>query len=702
MSARTEPEQLWWTADELASSRLPDLPGTPQGVTLMAKENGWRVTPNCVRRRSGRGGGFEYHWSVLPFRAKKALLLTSAPAPRSKPDRGAAWATYEALPARVKARAEERLRIIHIVEQVQAAGATKVVAVDTACQGTTYKPRTVFEWFHLIEGVAVEDRLPYLAPKHRMAARAKPSTADVRPFLDHLKSLYLRVEQPTFRECCRIAMKLAKAKGWKTLAERTAKRRIEEEVPRVTRVFMREGEAGLTKCFPAQIRDRSGMHALEAVNADCHKIDVFVEWDDGTVDRPQIIAFQDLYSNKILSWRIDHNPNKVMVMSAFGEMIEAFGIPRRCLFDNGREFANKWLTGGAKTRFRFTVREDDPLGVLPLLGIQLHWAQPAHGQAKPIERGFKDFANDIALDPRFAGAFVGKNPMAKPENYRSRAVNMEVFKRVVAEKIAEHNAREGRTAPTAKGRSFDQVFAESYASAPILRATEAQRRLWMFGQHVGRLNRNNGSLKVYGNVYFSEWMSEMPSKEVVARFDPEDLHKGLHIYGKDGEHLGFAECQQAVGFFDVAGAKALARKKSEIKKAEKALAKAHAPIPLSQIGEDLDAISPVTPDELERKIVALPAAKKQTRIPREVPMDPSIAAITDAEIVSLKRTKPSAAHEDQSAAEKFWWARRVLERSARGEDIGVEEAEQVRAYVETAEYKTNLMFFEKIGAEAVK
>ena len=81
-----------------------------------------------------------------------------------------------------------------------------------------------------------------------------------------------------------------------------------------------------------------------------HKIDVFVRWPDGTVNRPQIVAFQDIDSGKILSWRVDHDPNKVMVMSAFGELVEKWGIPRHCLFDNGHEFANKWMTAGAPTR----------------------------------------------------------------------------------------------------------------------------------------------------------------------------------------------------------------------------------------------------------------------------------------------------------------------------------------------------------------
>lgn len=106
--------------------------------------------------------------------------------------------------------------------------------------------------------------------------------------------------------------------GWETLTKDTGWRHLKAEVPRITRFFAREGLMGLQRCFPAQIRDRSGLTAMEGVNADCHKIDIFVQWPDGTINRPQIIAFQDLYSGKILSWRVDHDPNKVMVMAGSG------------------------------------------------------------------------------------------------------------------------------------------------------------------------------------------------------------------------------------------------------------------------------------------------------------------------------------------------------------------------------------------------
>ncbi|MCF6233285.1 MAG: Mu transposase C-terminal domain-containing protein [Rhodobacteraceae bacterium] len=355
-------------------------------------------------------------------------------------------------------------------------------------------------------------------------------------------------------------------------------------------------------------------------------------WPDGTINRPQIVAFQDLYSGKTLSWRVDHDPNSVMVMAAFGEMIEKFGKPGRCLFDNGHEFANKWLTGGSKTRFRFKIRDDDPLGVLPLLGIKQHWATPAHGQAKPIERAFGDFARNIAKDPRFHGAYVGNSPMAKPENFGERAIPAATFLKVLAEGIIKHNAREGRLSKTAQGRSFDETFAESFATVPIRPATEEQRRLWLMGQQVAKLNKDNGQLRLYNNYYHSDWMSQHPSKKIVARFDPENLHSGVYIYDADGAFMGFAECRQAVGFFDVTGAKELARRKSRIKRAEKALVEAHRPISIEQIGCDMDALAPESPEALEAKVVSPMFGQKPAPIIFDTP---SYSRVEDDDRVAM-------------------------------------------------------------------
>lgn len=68
---RKSPDRIWWSASEIAAAALPDLPATQQGLEQLAKRELWRARPDHARRRKGRGGGWEYHWSS--FRRLRAL-----------------------------------------------------------------------------------------------------------------------------------------------------------------------------------------------------------------------------------------------------------------------------------------------------------------------------------------------------------------------------------------------------------------------------------------------------------------------------------------------------------------------------------------------------------------------------------------------------------------------------------------------------
>ncbi|MVO16827.1 transposase domain-containing protein [Parasedimentitalea huanghaiensis] len=690
MSA-VEPKQIWWTADELAASGLPKLPGSKRGINSIAERNGWRLEEGCFKRKAGRGGGYQYHWSVLPLAARRKLLKEAAETPDERPDRGTAWAVFEQLPERVKTKAKDRLAALDIVDGLYCTGVSHVHAIAEAARQCGSSQRSIYNWLDMIEGVPPEDRLAYLAPRNRIAARKATKATCNAAFMDYLKSLYLRLEQPTFAQCHRLACKKAEQEGWDVLVSKTAQRRLNKEVPRVTQVFAREGVNGLMRCYPAQIRDRSSLTALEAVNADCHKIDTFVEWPDGTINRPQIVAFQDLYSGKILSWRVDHDPNKVMVMAAFGEMVENWGIPKRCLFDNGREFANKWMTAGAPTRFRFKICEDDPKGVLPLLGIKMHWATPAHGQAKPIERAFRDLASDVAKDPRFAGAYVGNRPDAKPENYGSRAIKASEFLEALADGIIEHNARTGRRSPTAKGRSFDETFEESYAVAPIQKATEEQRRLWMMGQATAKLHKSSGQLTLHDNVYHCAWMSQEAGRKIIVRFDPEDLHSGVHIYGPEGGYLGFAECQQKIGFFDLEGARSTARRRRQIVKAEKVLRNLHKPISTDQIAADMNKNRAEAPSALEAKVVKGMFPKKTPVKTFQNHTNREATEARDALILELSAKQSSPVSKTFEVAKtpdgRFEQVQEIQDRKKAGKPVGEREAAWMEGFLNHPEYE---------------
>jgi hypothetical protein len=712
------PTQEWWTAEEIAASGLPDLPATKRGVNQLIERAGWRVPGAHCRRRAGRGGGWEYSWTLFPVRAQRALLQrATVPASAAGQTREAAWSWFERLPQKVRERAQARLRVVRRVEALEPAlgrnGAVAAVAREAA-QGA----RTIWAWLALVEGVRADDRLPALAPRHRLREPAVAAAGgagdgaasgrgirDCDPaFFDIIRSDYLRLERPPFTDCYRRAVRVAREKGWDILPERTMRRRLDAAVMPQTQVLMREGVEAVRRRYPSQVRDKSALAAMEAVNADFHKFDVFVRWpgppgEAAQIVRPQMVAFQDIHSGRILSWRVDLTPNATAVMLAAGDMIETWGIPAHVVLDNGREFAAKALTGGAPTRYRFKVREDDIPGLFVSLGCTVHWATPYSGQSKPIERAFRDLCTTISKDPRLAGAWTGNRPDAKPENYGSAAIDLGRFLGVVAEGIEEHNTREGRRSEVAWGRSFAAVFDESYAQAPVRKATAAQRRLWLLGAEGLRADRQTGAVRFQDNVYWAPWMQDVAGTRVVIRFDPADLWAGVHVYSAENAYLGEAACQQKAGFFDMDEARAHARARAAWLAAERRAAEAHRVYSAREIGALLDAAAPPPVAQPEAKVVRplFGAAGRGDGAPAPASAPAPDVAIAQAAVVADLAARRAEAVTAEEPRERFRRALELGRAAAAGSGLTREQERWLAAYRTTAEYRGQKLLWDDYG-----
>lgn len=566
----------------------------------------WHATrnPTGIWRKAEKqqGGGYEYHYSVLPPMVQTALMVGKAMLPeaamtpaqareatRKEMGRDALWEWFDGLTDAKKDKARERLSILLDVDTLYRGGMTKDHAVRHVAAVRKIAESTIYALQQRCHGRDRSDWLPCLADR-RMGRTA---TADCDPEAwELIKTFYLRKERPDWQYCYDDLAKVAAEKGWTIPSARTLHRRLEKEVPRAAIVWAREGRDAVKRLYPPQERDRGVFHALEAVNMDGHIWDVWVKWPDGTVARPAMVALQDLYSGLILSWRIDLSENAEATRLAIGDMVELYGIPDHLVTDNGRAFASKMITGGTATRYRFKVKADEPTGVLTTLGVQVHWTTPFSGQSKPIERAFRDFCARIAKDIRLAGAWAGNRVDNKPD-YKPQPVDLDLFLKVVAERVTEHNARPGRRSATAAGRSLLETFLESYREAKdqalIRTARPEQSRLWLLGAEGVKADKDNGAVKLMGNRFWSEFMVQQAGKPLTIRFDPQDLHGGVHVYALDGRYLGFAECWEPAGFLDVEAARKHTRNRRAWVKAQKAVLEAERSLSLSEAAALLPA-----------------------------------------------------------------------------------------------------------------
>lgn len=554
----------WLSPAEILPFAQPELPGTVRGINRAAERGRWRLGEKA-RKRPGRGGEWEYHVSLLPAPVQARIRLAQAPARDEAKRATPQWAAFEAASKGQKDEADRRLRAVRAVEDAVKGGAGETRAIAAVCRDFDVARATLFNWRAAVRGLARADWLPALLPQHK----GRQEHAAVHPdFWAALKADYLRPEKPGFSPCYRRAAALAKKHGWEPVpSERSLRRRMEAEAPRAVQVMAREGRDRAKTLYPAQKRDRSHFHAMQAVNMDGHRFDVFCRWPDGRIGRPHMLALQDLQSGKVVAWRLSDSENKETVRLVIGDMVERFGIPDKIFLDNGRAFASKWISGGVANRFRFKVRDEDPQGLLTSLGVEIVWTTPYNGQSKPIERAFRDIAEEVARHPACAGAYTGNRPDAKPENYGSKAVAIATFRELVADRIAAHNAQPGRTAANCAGRSFDETFAASYADAIVRRASAAQRALWLLAAEAVRAKKGSGEIELFGNRYWAAALNAHAGERVTVRFDPDRLDQPVKVYDRADRLICEAERIEAAGFDDATAAREHNRKRKAFLKA---------------------------------------------------------------------------------------------------------------------------------------
>lgn len=63
----------WLTAREIAAEKLPMMPDTKRGISMMADRENWNDHP-YARPRRGRGGGMEYRYLIMPLAAQMAYM----------------------------------------------------------------------------------------------------------------------------------------------------------------------------------------------------------------------------------------------------------------------------------------------------------------------------------------------------------------------------------------------------------------------------------------------------------------------------------------------------------------------------------------------------------------------------------------------------------------------------------------------------
>ncbi|KKF35733.1 Mu transposase C-terminal domain-containing protein [Erwinia tracheiphila] len=622
----------WYTAQELAG--LPGLPTTERGIRKLASSSSWNG------RKRGSSKAIEYPIESFPIEARVALLKKAESikigekfykVKKSSIEfycRESLWQHWNNASNRQREKARAKCEAVMAVAGLIDSGIDTLTAFDSVGKALHIAPASVRRWYYLARPFDRTDWLAALVGKHgRNLATRKKKEAECSPDAwDFLLADYLRPEQPALRTCYARLKEAATAHGWTIPSLSSLRRKLEREVPTEQMVLLREGEHALMQLYPAQERSVLELDAMEWINGDGYQHNVFVRWFNGEVIRPKTWVWQDIRSRKILGWRTDVSENSDSIRLALADVVGQYGIPKHITIDNTRAAANKWMTGGVPNRYRFKVKEDDPKGIIPLLGIKLHWTSvlfgQGHGQAKPVERAFSHGGLGEVVDkhPLLAGAYTGVSPMAKPDNYGERVVEARVFLKALAEGIAFWNRRPGRDTEVCRGiLSFDAAFEQSYQESAVRKATAEQRHLLLLPSEAVTVNNGIFVLKAGGklqgreNRYHNEQLLSIRPNKIVVRFDPAQLHASVLCYTLDGRFICEAACIEKAGFGDTQAAREHHRNRNRFVKRTKEATAAQRRMTALEVAERMPDTLPPEPPESRVVEICRPAGNTVRR-----------------------------------------------------------------------------------------
>lgn len=623
----------WFTAQELAG--LPGLPTTERGIRKLASSSSWNG------RKRGSSKAIEYPIEYFPIEARVALLKkaenirigdNSYKVKKSLDEsycREALWYHWDAATEKQRQAAKKKTEVVQAISALVDADVDVLTAFDAVAERHSTSAASARRWYYATRNYDRTDWPAVLLGQYGKSLETRrKKEADCDPVAwDFFCADYLRPERPALRTAYARLEEAAAANGWAIPSLSSVRRKLEREIPVEQRVLLREGEHAAMRLFPSQERTVEDLAAMEWVNGDGYQHNVFVRWFNGEILRPKTWIWQDIRTRKILAWRTDVSENSDSIRLSLSDMIERYGIPRKLTIDNTMAAANKWTTGGVPNRYRFKVKEDDPKGIIPLLGIELHWTSVmfgrGHGQAKPIERAFSHGGLGETVDkhPALAGAHTGPNPMDKPDNYGDRVIEAEEFLKVLAEGIAFWNRRPNRQTEVCRGMlSFDQAFEESYQQAAIRKATPEQRRLLLLPAEAVRISESGtfvmeagGKVQARKNRYFNERLLGLKPNKVVVRFDPQNLHQSVLCYTLDGRFICEATCIEKTGFGDTQAAREHKRNRTQFVKRTKEAATAARRMSALEAAELMPDTVPPAPPESRVVEILRPAGNTMQR-----------------------------------------------------------------------------------------
>lgn len=376
--------------------------------------------------------------------------------------------------------------------------------------------------------------------KHENHVRAVPQ--DVFGIFEYY---YLDESKKSVRKCMELTELFLKETAPDKLplaSNGTFAREIQRSIPVPVLKYYRLGQKAFRdECAPYIQRTYSDLHSNDIWVCDNHTFDVLV--NDGEHEKPvrvYLTGFQDVRSRKMVGWYVTINPCSDATLMALRRGIERYGIPKRILSDNGREFLTHDI-GGRGFRKSGRVDEHAAPTILDNLGIEFRTALVKNARAKIIERAFRDVKEDFS---KLFDGYTGGTIAERPERLQKTGKDAENFTLLpefieyVDTYIEGYFNTRIHDGAGMYGKTRNEVYSQCLIEKRT--ATKEQLDLMMLrNTRPQKVQRDGVYLSMYKEkVYFNsiELNYGYFGQKVYCRYNPDDLET-VRIYDEEDRFL---------------------------------------------------------------------------------------------------------------------------------------------------------------------
>lgn len=542
-------------ADAGARLKLRAMPQTKQGVIDYITRNGWAGLPDNLRRkREGRGGGWEYHVSLLPDAlqaalqaehsraivlvtqeeqktreiAKREVLSTADLTARQREVMVARSAVLSAIEMyEISNGASRRQAVLAFVDHPDAFDVSdriRATANDRGNGKVSVSRATLYEWFKLRDGHGVAA----LAPLPTKEQQEVPSW-----FWRYLR-FYARPQKPSLTDALTEFKKALPAHIMPPNYDQV--RRLMARLGNVEKHRGREGSLTLKSRMAYTLRSTDDLLPGCIYTADGKTFDAEVQHPiHGQPFRPEITSIVDVATRRCVGFSFGLAENTIGVVDALRHACEQRGIPAIFYVDRGPGFKND-------------VLDNQLTGVTERLGITKLHSLPQNSQARGIIERFngsvwnplaKEFETYIGADmDRQARqrSFKATRKDLKLLGTSSRLPSWQEFLSACANAVASYNAKPHSSLPDkmSPDQYWDFHVSTGFEIVPVLEHEKND----LFRPYVKR-KVARAMVEWLTNTYFHLALEEFHGDYVLVGYDIHDASKVWirEIDRRSGEEL---------------------------------------------------------------------------------------------------------------------------------------------------------------------